>query len=60
MPILKLERDDEDRELALEVDHLLSLSFDERWKMMSEESKRIAKVLIESGQSEPDALIKRA
>ena len=60
MPILKLERDDEDRELAFEVDHLLSLSFDERWKMMSEESKRIAKVLIESGQSEPDALIKRA
>jgi len=60
VPILKLERDDEDRELALEVDHLLSLSFDERWKMMSEESKRIAKVLIESGQSEPDALIKRA
>ena len=60
MPILKLACDDEDRELAFELDYLLSLSFDERWKMMIEESERIAKALIDSGQREPIALVKRA
>ena len=59
MPILKLKTDDEERELAFEIDHLLSLSFEDRWRMMVEESDRIAKLLIENGQREPTLLTKR-
>ncbi len=59
MPILKLDGHDEARELAFEIDYQLSLTFDERWRMMIEESERIARMLIENGQREPVALVKR-
>lgn len=60
MPILKLTEADEARELEFEIEFLLTLSFEERWRMMVEESDRIARTLIESGQREPVALVKRA
>lgn len=59
MPILKLESHDAERELAFELDFQLSLTFEERWRMMIEESDRIANMLIENGQRKPTALIKR-
>jgi hypothetical protein len=59
MPILKLREDDEERELAFELEYLLSLTFEERMAMMLEESERMARTLIEHGQREPAALVKR-
>ena len=60
MPILKLDADDEEKELVFEIEYQKSLSFEQRWRMMVEESERIARVLIENGQREPIALVKRA
>jgi len=60
MPILKLDDHNEARELAFEIDYQLSLTFAERWQMMVEESERMARLLIENGQREPVALVKRA
>jgi hypothetical protein len=54
-----LREDDEERELDFEIDYLLSLTFEQRMTMMLEESDRIASTLIENGQREPAAVVKR-
>jgi hypothetical protein len=59
MAILKLLEDDEERELDFEIEYLLSLTAEQRLTMMLVESERIARTLIESGQREPVALVKR-
>jgi hypothetical protein len=59
MAILKLREDDEERELDFEIEYQLSLSFEQRLAMMLVESDRIAWTLIQSGQREPTALVKR-
>lgn len=58
-PILKISKDDEDRELQFELDYLLSLSVDERFKMMFERSDQIKKTLMEHGHRKPFEVIKR-
>ena len=58
-PILKCETDDEERELNFEIDYQLSLTTEERFKMMFQRSKEIARMLIENGHREPFKIIKR-
>jgi len=60
VPILKLTEHDEARELAFEIEYQRSLTFDQRFRMMIEASDRIARTLIESGQRERTALVKRS
>ncbi len=59
VPILKCEKDDEKRELEFEIDYQLSLTTEQRFKMMFKRSQEIAKMLIENGHREPFKIIKR-
>jgi hypothetical protein len=59
VPILKCEKDDEKRELEFEIDYQLSLTTEQRFKMMFKRSEEIAKMLIENGHREPFKIIKR-
>ena len=45
MPILKLAKDDEARELAFELDYLAGLTTRERFQMMFAKSRQLAKLL---------------
>lgn len=58
-PILKYKTDDEDRELDFEIDYQLSLTVEERFKMMFQRSQEIARMLIENGYREPFKIVKR-
>ncbi len=60
MVVLKLDVDDEERERAFEIDYLLSLTSEQRLRLMLDESDRIARALIENGQREPVAVVKRS
>lgn len=59
VPILKCEKDDEKRELEFEIDYQLSLTTEQRFKMMFKRSEEIAKMLIQNGHREPFKIIKR-
>ena len=59
MPILKLKQDDEGQEAAFELKWQMSLSCDERIRMMEKDSRRILLTLIENGQKKPFEIIKR-
>lgn len=59
VPILKLEAHDEAKELEFEIEYQRSLSFEQRFRMMIDASDRIAKLLLESGQRERTAIVKR-
>jgi len=58
-PILKCKTDDEDRELDFEIDYQLSLTVEERFKMMFQRSQEIARMLIENGYRKPFKIVKR-
>lgn len=58
-PILKCDIDDEEKELEFEIDYQLSLSVEERFKMMFQRSQEIARMMIENGHREPFKIIKR-
>ena len=58
-PILKLDRSDEDRELDSELDYQLSLSAEERFRMMFKKSDEIRRMLIENGHRKPFEIVKR-
>jgi len=58
-PILKLDRDDPERERAFELDYLLSLTTRQRFEMMIRESEAIMRTLIRNGHREPSELAKR-
>ena len=60
MAILKLKEHDEERELDFEIEHLASLSFEHRLRMMLDESERILRALIANGQREPTEIVKRS
>lgn len=57
--ILKLDRDDPDRELAFELDYLQSLSTRERFEMMIRKSNAIKRTLPRHGHRRPSEIIKR-
>jgi hypothetical protein len=58
-PVLKLDRDDEDRERAFELDHLLSLSTKQRFEMMISRSDEIKRTLLRHGHRKPVEVTKR-
>ncbi len=57
--ILKLDADDENRELQFDLDHLLSLSVEDRFRMVIEVSTRMAEILLERGHRRPVEILKR-
>jgi hypothetical protein len=59
-PILKLDDDDEDKEIDFELDYLLSLDVDQRFHMMFQKSKELAKMLVKNGHRRPFEIIKRS
>ncbi len=57
--ILKLERDDPQRELEFELDYLLSLSSEERYRLMLRQSTDALEHMIRNGHLRPVEIIKR-
>ena len=57
--ILKLSRDDEEKELEFELDYLASLTFEERLQMMREKSREMLKQMIDHGHRRSFEIIKR-
>jgi hypothetical protein len=57
--ILKLSRDDEEKELEFELDYLSSLTFEERLQMMREKSREMLKQMIDYGHRRSFEIIKR-
>ena len=58
-PILKLEKDDSEKELEFEIDYQLSLTIQQRFEMMFRKSREIAQMLIDIGHRKPSEIIKR-
>ena len=59
-PILKLDDDDEDKEIDFELDYQLSLDVDQRFHMMFQKSKELAEMLVRNGHRRPFEIIKRS
>jgi hypothetical protein len=57
--ILKLENDDQDRELEFEVEYQLSLTVEQRFRMMFQKSREMAEILVRNGYRKPFEIIKR-
>ncbi len=51
--ILNLSQADEEKELEFELNHLASLTFEERLKMMKEKSREMLRQLVEHGHRRP-------
>ena len=58
-PILKLKKDDPDKEREFELRFLLSLSVKQRFQMMFNKSEEIRKLLEKSGYRRVNQVIKR-
>ncbi len=58
-PILKLDKDDSEKELEFEIDYQLSLTIQQRFEMMFRKSREIAQMLIANGHRKPSEIIKR-
>ena len=58
-PILKLEKDDSEKELEFEIDYQLSLTIQQRFEMMFRKSREMAQMLIDNGHRKPSEIIKR-
>lgn len=58
-PILKLDKDDEKKELDFELEYQLSLTPEQRFEMMFKRSEEIARSLLEYGYRKPVEIIKR-
>jgi hypothetical protein len=57
--ILKLEKDDPERELEYELEWLRSLSVAERFALMFRKSREIAEALLRHGHRKPFEIVKR-
>jgi hypothetical protein len=57
--ILKLAKDDPQREFEFEVEYMLSLTTRQRFDMMHRASRRLMKTLIRHGHRRPTEIIKR-
>jgi len=57
--ILKLAKDDPQRELEFEIDYLLSLTTQQRFEMMFRKSDEIKRTLLRHGYRKPSEIIKR-
>ena len=58
-PILKCDKDDEERELDFELDYQISLTAEERFQMMFQKSRELKEALIRYGHRRPSQIIKR-
>jgi hypothetical protein len=58
-PILKLENDNQKKELIFELKYLLSLTTRQRFEMMFKKSEEIKKLLVKSGRRKAFQIIKR-
>ena len=59
MPVLKLEKDDENREIEFELCYLKSLNIKERFLLMQKKSDEIKKMLRKRGYRRPAEIVKR-
>ena len=60
MPVLKLEKDDEDREIEFELNYLKSLSTKKRFLIMQRKSDEMKKMLRKSGYRKSAEIVKRS
>jgi len=58
-PILKLKKDDPEKELEFELAYQRSLTTEERFKMMFKRSEEISKMLMANGHRKPHSILKR-
>jgi hypothetical protein len=58
--VMKLERNDEERELNFELAYQATLTTQERFEMMFRKSREIAEVLLKRGYRKPFEIIKRS
>lgn len=59
MAVLKIEKDDENREIEFELSYLKSLTTRERFMLMQKKSEEIKKMLRSSGYRKATEIIKR-
>jgi hypothetical protein len=57
-PILKVDEDDEEKEIDFEIDYQLSLNSDQRFRMMFQKSMELATMLEKNGHRRPPEIIK--
>jgi hypothetical protein len=57
--VLKLKNDDQDLELEFELEYQLSLTIEQRFRMMFQKSREIAEMLVRYGHRKPFEIIKR-
>ena len=57
--VLKLTQHDEEKEFEFELDYLLSLTFEERLRMMREKSREMLRQMIDHGHRRSFEIIKR-
>jgi hypothetical protein len=60
MPVLKLEKDDENKEIEFELRYLKSLTTKERFLIMQKKSDEIKKMLRKRGYRRPTEIVKRS
>jgi len=59
MPVLKLKKDDENREIEFELSYLKSLTTKERFLIMQKKSYEIKKMLRKRGYRKSTEIVKR-
>jgi hypothetical protein len=59
-PILKLDADDEDKELEFELAYQRELTTQQRFELMFRKSREIAEVLLRHGHRKPFEIVKRS
>jgi hypothetical protein len=59
-PVLKLDDQNEEKEIEFELDYLLSLTLQERFQLMFKKTKELIELLERNGHRRPDQIIKRA
>lgn len=59
MPVLKLEKDDENREIEFELNYLKSLTTKERFSIMRKKSDEMKDMLRKRGYRKPAKIVKR-
>ena len=59
-PILKLDDDDEAREMEFELEFQATLTVQQRFDMMCAASRRVLELLIRNGHRKPVEIVKRS
>lgn len=57
--ILKLDADDDERELEFDLEHLRSLTIEQRFEMVLAQSEIVAQILLDRGHRKPFEIVKR-